>query len=65
VFLGTAGWLGVVQAKPVSNVGKCLSIPIAVKWSNKTDLLPGSNWKGQFGTTYDLLALPTMLTAKK
>ena len=64
VLLGTAGWLGVAQAKLVFNVGKGLSIPVAFKWSNKTDLLPNSNWKGQFGITYDLSALSSMLSGK-
>lgn len=64
VLLGTAGWLTVAQAKLVFNVGKGLSIPVAFKWSNKTDLLPESNWKGQFGVTYDLSALPAILSGK-
>jgi hypothetical protein len=64
VLLGTAGWLGVAQAKLVFNVGKGLSIPVAFKWSNKTDLLPNSNWKGQFGITYDLSAVSSMLSGK-
>jgi hypothetical protein len=64
VLLGTAGWLGVAQAKLVFNVGKGLSIPVAFKWSSKTDLLPGNNWKGQFGITYDFSGLSSMLTGK-
>jgi hypothetical protein len=64
VLLGTAGWLGVAQAKLVFNVGKGLSIPVAVKWSNKTDLIQTGNWKGQFGISYDLSALSSMLTGK-
>lgn len=65
VLLGKAGWLGVAQAKLAFNVGKGLSIPVAFKWSNKTDLLPGANWKGQFGITYDFSALSEMLSGKK
>ena len=65
VLLGTAGWLAVTQAKLVFNVGKGLTIPVAFKWSNKTDLLPGNNWKGQFGVSYDLSAVSAVLTGKK
>lgn len=65
VLLGTAGWLGVAQTKLVFNIGKGMSIPVAVKWSNKTDLLNGSDWKGQFGFSYDLSALQSMLLPKK
>lgn len=64
VFTSTAGWIGVAQTKLVFNVGKGTSIPIALKWSNKTDLLTGGNWKGQFGISYDLSALSSLLRAK-
>ena len=64
VLLGTAGWLGVTQAKVVFYVGKGLTIPVAFKWSSKTDLLPQNNWKGQFGVTYDFSALSSMLSGK-
>jgi len=61
VLLGTAGWLEVAQSKLVFNIGKGASIPVAFKWSNKTDLLEKSDWKGQFGFTYDLSALSSIL----
>jgi hypothetical protein len=64
VLLGTAGWLGVAQTKLVFNIGKGASIPVAVKWSNKTDLVNGSDWKGQFGFSYDLSAISAMLSGK-
>jgi hypothetical protein len=64
VFTSTPGWIGVAQTKLVFNIGKGTSIPIAVKWSNKTDLLTGSDWKGQFGISYDLSALSSILKAK-
>jgi hypothetical protein len=64
VFTSTPGWLGVAQTKFVFNIGKGATIPVAVKWSNKTDLLSDSNWKGQFGFSYDLSALPTILKGK-
>lgn len=64
VFTSTPGWIGVAQTKLVFNIGKGTSIPIAVKWSNKTDLQTGSDWKGQFGLSYDLSALSSILQAK-
>ena len=62
VLLGTPGWLGVAQTKLAFNIGKGLTIPVAVKWSNKTDLLTANNWKGQFGLSYDLTALSSLLS---
>lgn len=64
VFTSTAGWLGIAQTKLTFNIGKGATIPIAVKWSNKTNLLTGSDWKGQFGFSYDLSALQSILTPK-
>jgi len=61
VLLGTSGWLGVVQGKVVFNLTKGLSLPIAIKWSNKTDLLQGNDVRGQFGLSYDLSALSSLL----
>jgi len=64
VLVGTAGWLAAAQAKLTFNIGKGTSIPVAFKWSSKTDLLPGNDWKGQFGISYDLSALSAMLSGK-
>ncbi len=41
VLLGTAGWLGIVQGKLVINLTKGLNVPVAIKWSNKTDFVSG------------------------
>jgi hypothetical protein len=62
VLLGTAGWLGVAQGKVVINLKKGLNIPVALKWSNKTDLLKGSDVRGQVGISYDLSALSKLLS---
>lgn len=62
VLLGTAGWLGVVQGKVVINLKKGLTLPVALKWSNKTDLLKGSDVRGQFGLSYDLSALSKLVS---
>jgi hypothetical protein len=65
VLLGTAGWLGVAQGKLVINLKKGLSIPVAVKWSNKTDLLKGNDVRGQVGLSYDLSALSKLISPSK
>lgn len=62
VLLGTSGWLGVVQGKLVLNLAKGLSLPVAIKWSNKTDLLQANDVRGQFGLSYDLSALKSLLS---
>jgi hypothetical protein len=64
VLLGVPGWLEVTQAKLVFNFGKGYSIPVAFKWSNKTDLVQQGDWKGQFGLTYDLSAVSSILSGK-
>jgi hypothetical protein len=65
VLLGTAGWLGVAQGKLVINLKQGLNIPIALKWSNKTDLLKGSDVRGQIGLSYDLSALSKLISPSK
>lgn len=65
VLLGTAGWLGVAQGKLTINLKKGLSVPVAVKWSNKTDLLKGDDVRGQIGLSYDLSALSKLISPAK
>jgi hypothetical protein len=65
VLLGTAGWLGVAQGKIVFNLKQGLNIPVAVKWSNKTDLLKGNDVRGQIGLSYDLSALSKLISPAK
>jgi hypothetical protein len=61
VFLsGTQGWLGVVQAKFTVNIAGA-QIPIAGKWSNKTDLLDKSKVGAQFGICYDFSQLKQLV----
>lgn len=64
-FVGTAGWLGVAQAKLAFNIGKGMTIPVAFKWSSKTDLVDANDWKGQFGVSYDFTALSSLLSGIK
>lgn len=67
VLLGTTGWTGIAQAKVVFNIPKAkgMSIPVAAKWSNQTDLQKGGDWRGQFGISYDLSALSSLLAPAK
>jgi hypothetical protein len=61
VFIaGTQGWLGVVQAKLTLHLGGA-QIPVAAKWSNKTDLLDKSKIGAQIGVSYDLSQLKQIL----
>jgi hypothetical protein len=65
VLLGTSGWLGVVQGKAVINISKTLSVPLAIKWSNRTELLQANDIRGQFGLCYDLSALSSLISGSK
>lgn len=61
VFLaGTEGWLGVVQVKITLHLGGA-AIPLAAKWSNKTDLLGKSKLGAQFGVSYDFSQLKQLI----
>jgi hypothetical protein len=62
-LLGTSGWLGIVQGKFVFNLKKGLSVPVAVKWSNKTDLLQANDVRGQVGISYDFSALSSLISS--
>lgn len=53
---GTKGWLAVVQAKITLKIGTA-QVPIAAKWSNKTQLLDKHSFGAQFGLMYDLSQL--------
>jgi hypothetical protein len=63
VLPGTKGWIG-VSRKLVFNLGKGLSLPVALKWSNKTDLIKGNDVRGQLGLSYDLSALSKLISSK-
>jgi hypothetical protein len=60
VLLGTAGSLWVTQAKVAIQAKSGIKIPIAVKWSNKTDLLSGNKIGAQIGVSYDFSTLSTL-----
>ncbi|MGA2649405.1 MAG: hypothetical protein ABSF28_02725 [Terracidiphilus sp.] len=57
---GTQGWLEVVQAKITVHIGGA-AIPLAGKWSNKTELLDKSKFGGQFGVSYDFSQLKQLI----
>jgi hypothetical protein len=65
VLLGTAGWLGVIQGKLVISLSQGLKVPLAIKWSNKTDLLQANDVRGQIGLSYDLSALSSLISGNK
>jgi hypothetical protein len=65
VLLGTAGWLGIVQGKVTINLNQGLTLPVAIKWSNKTDLLAAQDIRGQIGLSYDLSALSKLINPAK
>ena len=60
VLLGTAGSLWVTQAKIAINAKSGIKVPIAVKWSNKTDLLSGNKLGAQVGISYDFSSLSSL-----
>jgi hypothetical protein len=57
---GTQGWLGVFQLKTTVRVSTA-QIPLAVKWSNKPDLLGKSKLGAQFGVSYDFSQLKQLI----
>src|ERR1700723_2371362 len=46
-----------VQLKYGLGVGKNVKFPIAISWSNRTDLITHSLWSAQFGVSYDFSSL--------
>lgn len=60
-FVGTAGSLWVTQAKLTIKGAGGINVPIAVSWSNKTDLLQGSKVGAQIGISYDFAQLKGLL----
>jgi hypothetical protein len=61
VLLGTSGWLVLLQGKVTIDIKSGLKIPVAVKWSNKTDLLNAHDVRGQVGVSYDFSSLSQVL----
>ncbi len=61
VLAGEAGWLGVAQAKLTLHLRPGLELPLAMKWSNRTELESASDVRGQFGLSFDLSALSRLV----
>lgn len=59
-FVGTAGSLWVTQAKITIKSAGGINIPIAVSWSNKTDLLQSSRVGAQVGISYSFSSLGSL-----
>lgn len=51
------GPINFVQLKYGLGVGKNVKFPIAVSWSNRTDLITRPLWSAQFGVSYDFSSL--------
>jgi hypothetical protein len=51
------GPINFVQLKYGLGTGKSVKFPIAVSWSNRTDLITHSLWSAQFGVSYDFSSL--------
>ncbi|WP_155121351.1 hypothetical protein [Bryobacter aggregatus] len=52
--LNSSGHIGIFQAKLTLRLSETVSIPLAVSWSNRTELLKASAVRGQFGISIDL-----------
>ena len=51
------GPINFVQLKYGLGFGKNVKFPIAISWSNRTDLITHSLWSAQFGVTYNFSSL--------
>jgi hypothetical protein len=51
------GPINFAQLKYGFGVGKNVKFPIAVSWSNRTDLITHPTWSAQFGVSYDFSSL--------
>jgi hypothetical protein len=51
------GPINFVQLKYGFGVGKNVKFPIAVSWSNRSDLITHPTWSAQFGVSYDFSSL--------
>jgi hypothetical protein len=56
-FVGTKGSLWVTQGGLTLKGPNGISIPFSVSWSNKTDLLKGTNVGGQVGINYNFSSI--------
>ncbi len=64
VLLGTSGLLAIGQAKFTINTKTGITVPLAFKISNKTDLLDSMDVRGQFGISYDFSSFTHLFGAK-
>jgi len=52
--LNTTGHIGILQSKLTFRLTDTISIPLAISWSNRTELIKASAIRGQFGLSFDL-----------
>ena len=65
VLIGTSGYLEVFQSQLTFKLPKSINLPIAIKWSNKTDLLNAQDVRGQIGLSYDFSQLTSLLSGNR
>ncbi|MEO5823670.1 MAG: hypothetical protein ABIT71_24460 [Vicinamibacteraceae bacterium] len=64
-LLDTKGALHIAQFRASIPAAKGVSFPLAVSWSNRTELITGKSfWQGHAGVSYDLGALKGLLSRK-
>lgn len=62
MLLAPKGLISVAQAKVTIHVPKCSTpIPLGFSWSNRTDLLKGSEVRGHIGFSFDSIALARLV----
>jgi hypothetical protein len=64
VLLGPQGLIVIGQGKLTINTKSGIKIPLAVEYSNKTDLLNAADVRGNFGISYDFSSFSTLFGAK-
>jgi len=55
--LDSKGHIGIIQGKLTLRLTDSISIPLAVSWANRTELIKASTIKGQFGINIDFGSL--------
>jgi hypothetical protein len=63
-LLGPSGLIVIGQGKLTINTKSGIKIPLAVEYSNKTDLLNATDVRGNFGVSYDFSSFSSLFGAK-
>jgi hypothetical protein len=57
--LANTGSIHIGQLKLVLGTGSSVRVPVAVSYSNRSELVPKPNWRAQIGISYDFDSLFT------